>query len=1180
MRLLYTTSNGRFEWTRNYINDKELPDYAILSHTWIDGQEVTFDDLKDTNNAKETDSTISEGHRKLRFCAQQAKRDGLDYFWVDTCCINKPDSSELQEAINSMFRWYEHAARCYVYLSDVEQDTLDEGGESAFKQSRWFTRGWTLQELLAPASVEFFSRNGKRLGDKKSLRHIIHGITGIPVDALHGRQLSEFSISERFSWTDNRQTTREEDAAYCLLGIFGIYMPLIYGERKEHAIRRLKKLVYAASQDITGASVNNTESGSQSKKERISKICNWLSAPDPSTNYHKALRQRQAGTGTWLVEAEQFTEWKASVASRLWLHGIPGCGKTILSSTIIENLLQHCGDDANMAVAYFYFDFNDAQKRDPGLAIRSLLSQLLQCVATIPKSINELFASCENTGRMPPLHALLEVVRLTLQGFAQVYVVLDALDECIHRPELMDIVEAVAGWQPNNMHLLMTSRKERDIQTCLERIVMDENTIRLQADIVDLDIQRYVRQRLSADKSLAKWSKDDAVREEIETALIGGARGMFRWAVCQLDRLGKCRNRAMLRKSLATLPPTLDQTYDCILSAISEEDSDYAIRILQWLTFSERPMSVEEIAEVVALDAARDPAFDRDEVLEDPLEVLNICSSLVTLTLVEEESSVNLQVTTKRIVALAHYSVQEYLLSDRIKQGLAKQYCMEEVECQTSIMKGCLQYLTQLQQPLSEEILQASALARYVAKFWSQHLRKTGDELEGLSRLAMDLLSVEQPAYLAWIQVNNPDWPGDEPVLEKGLESVAAPLYYAALLGLGTIVKMLLNHGVDVNAEGGEFGNALQAASFEGHENVVRILLDDKSTNVNVQGGYYGNALQAASWKGNEQIVKLLLTKADVNAQGGYWGSALQAASWADNEGIVKILIDANADVNAQGGFYGNALQAASRGGHERVVKMLLDKNAEVDAQGGYEGNALQAASSKGYRRIVKMLLDENANINTQGGRYGNALQAASSFGQEHLVKILLDSGADVNVQGGYHGTALQAASQGGHAQTVKLLLDSGADVNAPSRRWGSALQAASADGHAQIVKMLLDRGADVNLRGGKYISAELAARIAAGMVFDTPIEAFPEGKHKQVLELLLARSAEQHQEEALTKKPTRASHGSDTLTTSTTTPATTTTTTATSLSTGTTASSGKSTRFPQALRRWLPASRADKLEN
>ncbi|KAF2440363.1 HET-domain-containing protein, partial [Karstenula rhodostoma CBS 690.94] len=902
MRLLHTASDGRFEWSKNYISNVEIPNYAILSHTWTD-EEVTFDDLNNINNGKGLDSQNSEGYRKLRFCAEQAKRDGLVYFWVDTCCINKSDSSELQEAINSMFRWYQRAARCYVYLSDVEHDTLDEEGELAFKQSRWHTRGWTLQELLAPKSVEFFSKTGRRLGDKESLRHIIHGITGIPVDALHGGQISEFTVSERFSWTENRQTTREEDAAYCLLGIFGIYMPLIYGEGKDNATRRLKKVVHEASQDVTGDFVDSTQSGRQSQKERLRKICNWLSAPDPSANYHKAHKQRQAGTGIWLVEGEQFTRWKASAASRLWLHGIPGCGKTILSSTIIENMLHHCGDDPSMVTAYFYFDFKDTQKQGPELAIRSLLSQLLQRAVITPKSIDALFASCENTGRLPPLHEFLEAVRSTLQEFGQVYIIIDALDECKQRSELMDMLETVAGWQPNNLHLLLTSRKERDIESSLEKIVTEEDTICLQRDEVDKDIQRYIQQRLSDDKGLAKWNKDAAVRQEIEAAMMSGARGMFRWAVCQLDRLGKCRNRMMLRKSLATLPQTLDQTYEYILSDISEEDSDYAMRILQWLTFSERPLSIEEIAEVVALDAARDPAFDRDEVLEDPLEVLNICSSLVTVTVVEETSpGRSARVMRKRIAALAHYSVQEYLVSDRIKQGPAKRYGMEKVECQTSITKGCLKYLAQLQQPLSWETLPASALAIYVARFWGHHLRKTEEEMKEVSRLAMELLSMERPAYLTWIQLSDPDWPG-----------------------LSTITKTLLDQGVDINAQGGAFGNALQAASLEGHEDVVRILLDDKTTDVNTQGGYYGNALQAASLEGHEKVVQMLLTSADVNAQGGDFGNALQAASLRGHERIVKLLLDKNANINAQGGYYGNALQAAASSGHAQVVKMMLN---------------------------------------------------------------------------------------------------------------------------------------------------------------------------------------------------------------------------------------------------------------
>jgi hypothetical protein len=295
----------------------------------------------------------------------------------------------------------------------------------------------------------------------------------------------------------------------------------------------------------------------------------------------------------------------------------------------------------------------------------------------------------------------------------------------------------------------------------------------------------------------------------------------------------------MLRKSLATLPQTLDQTYDRILTAISEEDRNYSMRILQWLTFSARPLSVKEVAEVVAIDVAGHRAFDRDEVLEDPLEALNICSSLVTVTTNQAERSSS---PAQRIITLAHYSVQEYLVSERIKQGQAKRFSLQDFDCHNTISKGCLMYLLQFQQPLSTEVLGTSALARYAAEFWSSHIRKTRYKTEG-SRLTMTLMSADNPAYLNWIRLYDPNKPWAEPDLGKGLESVATPLYFTAMLGLSTITKLMLDNKADVNAQGGYYGNALQAASAGGHEQVVKMLLNNNA-NVNAQGGDYGNTLR------------------------------------------------------------------------------------------------------------------------------------------------------------------------------------------------------------------------------------------------------------------------------------------------------------------------------------------------
>jgi hypothetical protein len=233
MRLLQREKNGAFSLVE-YVGTN-IPSYAILSHTWgADIDELTFKDMmKGTGKNK-------KGYRKLTFCANQAAKDGLLFFWVDTCCINKSSSTELTEAINSMFQWYQKAVKCYVYLSDVSNGSFAKH-DQPFQKSRWFTRGWTLQELLAPTSVEFFSSEGERIGDKTSMLQELHSITKIPIQTLQGAPLSHFSVDERMSWAGRRETKREEDAAYCLLGIFNTYIPLIYGEGRKNAFDRLQR---------------------------------------------------------------------------------------------------------------------------------------------------------------------------------------------------------------------------------------------------------------------------------------------------------------------------------------------------------------------------------------------------------------------------------------------------------------------------------------------------------------------------------------------------------------------------------------------------------------------------------------------------------------------------------------------------------------------------------------------------------------------------------------------------------------------------------------------------------------------------------------------------------------------------------------------------------------------------
>jgi ankyrin repeat protein len=472
-----------------------------------------------------------------------------------------------------------------------------------------------------------------------------------------------------------------------------------------------------------------------------------------------------------------------------------------------------------------------------------------------------------------------------------------------------------------------------------------------------------------------------------------------------------------------------------------------------------RPLRVEEIAEVVAIDAARNPAFDREEVLEDPLEVLNICSSLVTISTIKaDEESDPLQ----QIVSLAHYSVQEYLVSDRIKQGPAKQYSTHEVECHSMITKGSLRYLIQLQQPLSKEIVYTSALARYAAEFWSSHLRKATEETKELTQAAMGLMSIDVPAYLTWIQLYDPDSPWLQPDLNKGLDSAAAPLYYAALLGLSTIVKMLLAQGAEINIQGGRYGNALHAASIKGHTQVVRILLN-AGADIDAQSEDHGSILQAASCEGHEQIVKVLIDNgADINKQSSRDNSAIQSASASGHLKIAQLLLDNGADVNKQGGLYGNALNAAAAEGHIAIVQLLLKNGAEISEHDSQGKSVLHHATNNAYCSLilVEFLLSQGAPANTTDTNNMTPLHYSVKFNNKSIATLLLNSG--VSIDTGVHRKPWSPNTV--KTDTSCQISFPGSEPNISRISSGlTPLHFAALTGNSIMTKFLLNHGADPN---------------------------------------------------------------------------------------------------------------------
>ena len=402
---------------------------------------------------------------------------------------------------------------------------------------------------------------------------------------------------------------------------------------------------------------------------------------------------------------------------------------------------------------------------------------------------------------------------------------------------------------------------------------------------------------------------------------------------------------------------------------------------MQVLTWSERPLRIEEAVDFLAVTPECQPGFDEKNRIPVPKEILKLCSSLITIVSVPQlkRDHVDFASSTVQEMQLAHFSVKEYFRSNRLDKKFQQDLC--ETSAAGCIARVSLTYLLHMESDLSlRELKWKYPLSRHSAQYWMRFTRIAGAKCGTLQEMAIQLLS-DHEQYVKWRSIFDPDAPWSmEPKMSTQLPE---PLYYASMEGLESVTAVLISKGADVDAKGGRYGGALQAACSGGYEKLAAMLLE--------QG-------------------------ADINAKGGRYGGALQAACLGGYEKLVAMLLEKGADINTKGGWYGGALQAACSGGHEKLVAMLLEKGADINIKDEHYGRALQAACSGDHEKLAAMLLEKGADVNS------DALQAACFRGHEKLVAMLLDKGADVN------SDVLQAACSGGHEKTVCLLMTYGAN--------------------------------------------------------------------------------------------------------------------------------------------------------
>ncbi|PGH13486.1 hypothetical protein AJ79_03616 [Helicocarpus griseus UAMH5409] len=809
----------------------------------------------------------------------------------------------------------------------------------------------------------------------------------------------------------------------------------------------------------------------------------WLSATDLSSKHAIAKSKRQGNTALWFVESDSFLEWKSSTTSFCWLHGILGSGKTVMSSVIIEHIRHLCLSNSASALAYFYFDYNDPDRTTPESMIRSLIRQLLNQRPDMPKDLRNLYEMFKEGDVGPEIGKLVEVLQGIIKDMNEVYFVLDALDECSDVSGLLDIASRLLHCTSKKIHSWSRAGKLRALKMALRLFLgMCKRSQWI----------RFKRFRGYPD-----------IQKSIESHTMDKADGMFQWAVSWLEMLRNCATIQSLQEALTSPPESLHVIYERILYDLDRDWGDYAPKILHWLVFAARPLTITELAETFTINVDSNPQFDDRRRVLLPREMLNMCSSLVVLDVDEDGDE---------ILRLAHLSVKEFILCNYPFQGPLARYHISQPAGNAKLAEICLAYSLHFckESTLDERTISQFPLSIYASSYWTHHIQLAGNLTDSLRTMTTSILSPGTDTFYNWVRLFDPE-PSPSTIKRFGRrkESIHSPLYYMALCGAANVVELLLDDGaeVDYTRDNAKYGTPLQAASTFGYLQVVKQLLS-RGADVNLVSGSHGTALNAAMSYGHVDVAQFLLDSgADINLS---QERTLQLAAARGSHRIVELLLRKGRNPNSRDYLSNTALSKACVYGHEKVVDLLLKAGADVNAKSGLDDSfPLQDAASKGHMGIFKKVLAKGANPNLKGGTWVSALhvacrigelsmveellangaliditgpagettlQAALDRGRESVAFLLLDKGANPRWEGGSHGNILQAAAFGGVLSVVKFLIDNGVDVNILGGKYGSALQAASMRGYVEVVKFPIDRGAHVNFQGGYYGTTLLAA--------------------------------------------------------------------------------------------------------
>lgn len=886
----------------------------------------------------------------------------------------------------------------------------------------------TLQELIAPKCVVFYSKAEDCLGDKRSLEAAIADVTGVSAEALRGVELFNFGVEERLLWAAHRITRRPEDEAYSLMGIFGVYMPPIYGEGREHAMKRLRKNIQDSLEGTGG-------------QQRILLDSLLFSQID---SRQTTIKDAHNSTCTWLFCRPEYLDWLDASKTMehhgfLWIKGKPGAGKSTIMKFAHEHackeVVQRTSESAttpltNGVVLGFFFNARgDALERSVFGMYRSLLHQLLESrprlrrvFSLLTLSISELRADYEWT--LGSVQKLFKAAILELKEPLICFI--DALDECEEQQvrdmiTFFDQVSELTMSLQTQFHVCFSGRYYPHISTKRGvEILLDG--LGGHGD----DIAQYLKSELSIGQS--------HTAREIQQELQSMASGVFMWVVLVVGILNREYDRGRihaLRRRLREIPSDLHQLFRDILTR-DTRNRDELIFCLQCILFAAQPLNPEELYCAVLFETEPDAPleWDREDITPEILRMFILDASRGLAEVTKSDAPK---------VQFIHESVRDFILNSN---GLGQIWPDLQSDFFTTshsrLKRSCLRYLG------LSALAQVKGLEGLENLEWSR--------LPGISIPTVERFPVFEYAANSLLYHGNAAgehglaqetfaWsmpPGTHAHSSLSSESRESQMQSPKTSLLHVLVDGETTPTVCFTYASAEGGQDAQIILRDFTRQGPWITYPHGTTFLDT--GLIGtlnpgrSVLSHLAELGKDRMLAFLLRSGryDINSPDHDGQTPLSRAVSSNQETVLKSLLKDGANVDAPCGLLGTALQTASAKCNIRTVKTLLDHGANVNIKGGYYGDALLAAITNatgpvGHKSTADLLLDKGANANTTSMSCGTALYAASIAGHEHIVRSLIQHNADVNAHSGGYSTPLQAATKKGHVKIVDLLRAAGA---------------------------------------------------------------------------------------------------------------------------------------------------------